>query len=350
MAESVRVLHFINQFFGGIGGEEYANMGVEVREEAVGPGRALQLALGDAGNVVATVIGGDNYMVERENEAAKAVGEAISRFEPDLVIAGPAFDAGRYGLACATVCVEAQSQGIPAVTSMHPENPGILTHRQQLLAVPTGIDVTEMRSIVDRMVKLALKVTSDQELGPAMDDDYIPRGFRKPTVRGKTGAEAAIDMVEALVTGTPFVSEVYRRDYDPIPAPPAIDDLSGVTVALISTGGLVPMGNPDHLEQGRTTEFAGRYDVSELKEFTITEWETIHTTQGNVPNETDTNYLMPLRSIRELESRGVIGSVYPYFFSTAGNGMAVKAATAIGEEIAQELTEAGVEAAMLVAT
>ena len=63
------------------------------------------------------------------------------------------------------------------------------------------------------------------------------------------------------------------------------------------------MGNPDHLEQGRTTEFAGRYDVSDLKEFTITEWETIHTTQGNVPNETDTNYLMPLRSLRELEAR-----------------------------------------------
>ena len=80
MAEPIRVLHFINQFFGGIGGEEHANVGVEVREEAVGPGRALQLALGDAGTVVATVIGGDNYMVEHEDEAIKAVGEAISRF------------------------------------------------------------------------------------------------------------------------------------------------------------------------------------------------------------------------------------------------------------------------------
>ena len=350
MTEPIRVLHFINQFFGGIGGEEHANIGVEVREEAVGPGRVLQLAFGDAGTVVATVVGGDNYMVDHEDDAVKAVGEAISRFEPDLVIAGPAFDAGRYGLACAAVCVEAQSRSIPAVTSMHPENPGILTHRQELLAVPTGIDVTEMRSIVDRMARLGLKVASGQELGPAMEDDYIPRGFRKPAMRDKTGAEAAIDMLEARVADSPFVSEVYRRDYDPIAAPAAIGDLSGVTIALISTGGLVPMGNPDHLEQGRTTEFAGRYDVSDLREFTITEWETIHSTQGNVPNETDTNYLMPLRSIRELEARRVIGSIYPYFFSTAGNGMAVKAAAAIGEEIAQELTEAGVDAVLLVAT
>lgn len=350
MAGPVRVLHFINQFFGGIGGEEHANMGVEVREEAVGPGRAIQIALGDSGTVVATVIGGDNYMIDHEEDAVKAVGEALARFQPDLVLAGPAFDAGRYGLACAAVCIEAQSRGIPAVTSMHPENPGILTHRQDLLAVPTGIDVTQMKSIVDRMVKLGQKVSSGQELGPAVEDDYVPRGFRKPARRNKTGAEAAIDMLEAHVNGKPFVSEVYRRDYDAIPAPAPIDDLSGVTVALISTGGLVPMGNPDHLEQGRTTEFAGRYDVSELKEFTITEWETIHTTQGNVPNETDTNYLMPLRSIRELEVRGAIGGIYPYFFSTAGNGMAVQAATKIGEEIAQELTQAGVEAVLLVAT
>ena len=107
---------------------------------------------------------------------------------------------------------------------------------------------------------------------------------------------------------------------------------------------------PTTWSRGRTTEFAGRYDVSELKEFTITEWETIHTTQGNVPNETDTNYLMPLRSLRDLEARGEIGGIYPYFFSTAGNGMAVKAATRIGEEIAEELTDAGVEAVLLVAT
>ena len=45
MAEPIRVLHFINQFFGGIGGEEHANVGVEVREGAVGPGRASSLPL-----------------------------------------------------------------------------------------------------------------------------------------------------------------------------------------------------------------------------------------------------------------------------------------------------------------
>ena len=43
MTEPIRVLHFINQFFGGIGGEEHANIGVEVCEEAVGPAESCRL-------------------------------------------------------------------------------------------------------------------------------------------------------------------------------------------------------------------------------------------------------------------------------------------------------------------
>ena len=37
----MRVVHYLNQFFGGIGAEEQAGMGLEVRDGAVGPGRAL---------------------------------------------------------------------------------------------------------------------------------------------------------------------------------------------------------------------------------------------------------------------------------------------------------------------
>src|SRR5262245_22421336 len=62
MAEPLRVAHYLNQFFAGIGGEDKADVGVSARPEPVGPGRALQAALGDAGRVVGTVIAGDNYM------------------------------------------------------------------------------------------------------------------------------------------------------------------------------------------------------------------------------------------------------------------------------------------------
>ena len=53
---SLRVVHYINQFYGGIGGEEKADVKPELREGAVGPGLAINGALGDKGEIVATVI------------------------------------------------------------------------------------------------------------------------------------------------------------------------------------------------------------------------------------------------------------------------------------------------------
>jgi len=38
----MRVVHYLNQFFGGIGAEEHAGTPFEVREGAVGPGKLLE--------------------------------------------------------------------------------------------------------------------------------------------------------------------------------------------------------------------------------------------------------------------------------------------------------------------
>ena len=351
MAESVRVMHYVNQFFGGIGGEEEANVAVQAREGAVGPGRALQQALGDKGTVVATVIGGDNYVVEEQSKSVEALGDAIARFKPDVLIAGPAFDAGRYGLACAMMCQAAQEKGVPALTAMHPDNTGVLTLRRELVVIPTGTEVSEMQSILARTVPLALRLGRGEELGPAMEEGYEPRGFRHQIKRDKSGAERGIDMIEARMSGAPFVSEVFRRDFDLVSPPPPVPDLGSAKIALVNTGGLVPKGNPDRLESGRTTELAHKYNIEGLSEFTIEDWECIHTGfYSGVVNERDVNYVVPLRSVRQLESRGIIGSVHPYMYSTAGNGMAVTAAKKIGETITPELIEAGVDAVFLVAT
>ena len=101
MVETLRVVHYLNQFFGGIGAEEHANIPLQVEEGAVGPGRAVQQMLGDRGTVVATFVCGDNYFVEEGEQAAVAARQALEHYAPDLVLAGPAFDAGRYGVACA---------------------------------------------------------------------------------------------------------------------------------------------------------------------------------------------------------------------------------------------------------
>ena len=129
----LKVVHYLNQFFGGIGGEDKAEAGPQVHEGAKGPGRAFEKALGNRGKIVATVICGDNYFAENIEGASEEAIALIRPFRPDLFIAGPAFNAGRYGIACGGICAAVIRQlGIPAVTGMHEENPGVDLYRPEV--------------------------------------------------------------------------------------------------------------------------------------------------------------------------------------------------------------------------
>ena len=116
MGKPVRVVHYLNQFFGGIGGEERAQTPLEVREGSVGPGRLLQQALGAEGTVVATLVCGDDYVAEREDAAGASMREALQRYQPDLVMAGPAFDPDAcLALPTASIAVMGPQAAINAV-------------------------------------------------------------------------------------------------------------------------------------------------------------------------------------------------------------------------------------------
>src|ERR1700675_1842960 len=104
MNDSLRVVHYVNQFFAGLGGEEAANLPVEVRSEPVGATRALVAALGGQATVVGMIVAGDNYMNDERETARVAVRELLRDLRPHVVVAGPAFEAGRYGIACAEIC------------------------------------------------------------------------------------------------------------------------------------------------------------------------------------------------------------------------------------------------------
>ena len=126
----LRVVHYLNQFFGGLGGEDKAEAGPRLHEGPVGPGRAIQNALGERGKVVASVICGDNYFAENIEKASEEIVELVRDYEPDIFLAGPAFDAGRYGIACGAACqAMIDVLDIAAVTGMHEENPGLVQHR-----------------------------------------------------------------------------------------------------------------------------------------------------------------------------------------------------------------------------
>ena len=72
-----RIVHYLNQFFGGIGGEEMGHFEPAVKEEVIGPGVALQAGLGEDFEIVATVICGDNYFGENLDKATDTICEMV---------------------------------------------------------------------------------------------------------------------------------------------------------------------------------------------------------------------------------------------------------------------------------
>src|SRR5438874_900084 len=69
----LRIVHYLNQFFAGLGSEAQADVGPGKKPGAVGPARALQQALGDRGEVVATVYCGDNRAAEQPSSINEVV-------------------------------------------------------------------------------------------------------------------------------------------------------------------------------------------------------------------------------------------------------------------------------------
>ena len=84
-----RVLHYVNQYFGQIGGEPEADARLQIRPGPVGPGQLLQALLGTSAEVVATLVGGDNYVASDTERARVEVMELVRPWRPDVIVAGP---------------------------------------------------------------------------------------------------------------------------------------------------------------------------------------------------------------------------------------------------------------------
>ena len=88
----ITVVHYVNQFFGGLGREDKADVPLSIQEGPVGPGLALQKMLGDRGRIAATLMCGDNYFAEDTARACEEGIALLAQIRPQLVLAGPAGD------------------------------------------------------------------------------------------------------------------------------------------------------------------------------------------------------------------------------------------------------------------
>ncbi len=345
-----RVVHYINQFFAGIGGEEKADYKPEIREGVVGPGMALAGALGDNVEIVATIICGDSYFNENLEAAKKEVLAMVEKYKPDMFIAGPAFNAGRYGTACGTIAKEVKEVlGIKAITAMYIENPGVDMYRKDLIIVETGNSAATMRTAVPALAKLALKMLNDEVIEGPKEEGYIERGIRVNYFADKIGAERAVDMLVKKLKGEAFETEYPMPIFDHVTPGKAILDLSKCKIALVTSGGVVPKGNPDKIASSSATNY-GKYDINGVYDLTEATYETAHGGYDPTYCNADSDRVLPVDVLRDLEKEGVIGELHRYFYSTTGNGTSVKNAKKFSEEIALELLADGVQAVILTST
>lgn len=346
----MRIALYLNQFFGQVGGEDMAHVGPRFTSEVVGPGRALAGLLEAGDELVGTIICGDNYFADQTDKAAAECLGHIRLAQPDLFLAGPAFNAGRYGVACGVLCEAVQDQlGIPAVTAMYEENPGVDLYHRSVLIVRTGQNAATMREVLATMLRLARKVRAGEALGNPREDGYFPRGRLVAELAGKPAAARAVDMLLAKLGGQPFRTEVELPAFDPPPAPPPLLDLSHAKVALVTDGGLVPLGNPDGIEISAATKFAA-YSLAGKDHLEAADYDVSHGGYDNRYVKQDPNRLVPLDVARDLEREGKIGKLWDEFLTTTGLANPVNNSRRLGQGMAEHLLEAGVEAVILTST
>lgn len=346
---SYRVVHYINQFFANIGGEEMAHVPPELREGAIGPGTAFDQAWNGEATVVSTIICGDSYFAENEAKAKEQVLAWVKEQKPDFFLAGPAFNAGRYGYACANIALAVQEElGIPVLTGMYEENPGA-DLRQKVLIAATTNSAAGMRKAAPAMAKLAMKLMKGEKIGASAEDGYLPNGIRRNFFEQERGARRAVNMLLNKLADKPFTTEYPMPSFDRVPPMPAIADLSKATIALCTSGGIVPKNNPDHIEASSASKY-GEYDISGVDTLTEATYETAHGGYDPTYANQDPNRVLPVDVLRAYEKSGKIGKLHEFFYSTVGNGTAVASAKKFAAEYAQKLLGAGVHAVIMTST
>ena len=346
----MRVVHYLNQFFGGLGGEEEAGMLLEIREGAIGPGKRLEQLLGSETQVALTLICGDNYAVEHQDELIASALEKIRAAGADLFIAGPCFLAGRYGLAAGALCKAAQSQlEIPAITAMARENPGADLYRESLYIIDSGESAAKMDEVLARLACFARKVSFNQEIASPAEDGYIPRGLIRDQFVEKTAAERLVDMVIAKAKGQPLESEMVPATFERIPMPPRVKDLKRAKLMLVTDGGLVPKGNPDKIQGSAATRW-GSYSIKNCDDLKSDDYEISHGGYDPQFVRKDPDRLVPVDVVRELEKEGMIGKLCDEFISTSGLANPLSNTRRMGREIADKAKRLGIDAIILTST
>ncbi len=345
-----KAILYVNQFFAGIGGEDTADLEPIIKEEKIGPALALSKYL-DA-DITHTVYCGDNYMASNTEEAIETIIEMLKPLDFDIFLAGPAFQAGRYGVACGNICKAVKKEfDVPVVTSMNEENPGVEMFKKDMIITKGGKSGAKMRQDTKSMALVANAYLKGDRPGPAEEFNFFERGVRDqiwldPPV---TAARRGVEMLIKKLNGQAYQTELPIPKKDVVPIAEPIEDLTKARIAIVNTGGIVPVDNPDRIQSASATRW-GRYDGSKMERLESGVFKTIHAGFDPAAADADPNVIVPWDVMKDMEKEGVYGSLHPYFYSTVGTGTTQAEASRMGIEIYEKLKEDNVDGVLLVST
>ncbi|SCY05746.1 glycine reductase [Alkaliphilus peptidifermentans DSM 18978] len=348
----MRAVYYINQFYAGLGGEERADIGLNVFNEKKGPALAIEKYWNDEMEVVKVISCGDNFVNndEKFHSILTDISNVIKEAKADVFIAGPAFNAGRYGVACGKICSYVKKEmGIPSVTAMYYENPAVNMYEKDIYIIESPETAAGMRKVIPKLANLALKLAKREKIGASRIEGYLPTGHRYNEFHDKTGAQRVVEMLVKKLNNQKYTTEVPLRTLEQVSPAEPVKVLSESTIAMITTGGLVPKGNPDKLKQAFSVSY-GKYNIEGMDSIHNGRYESIHGGYDTTLVDEDPNRLIPLDELRGLEKEGMIKKIYNHFFSTCGVGTNVENSKKIGRGIVTELLNEKVDAAILSST
>ena len=156
-------------------------------------------------------------------------------------------------------------------------------------------------------------------------------------------------MLVKKLAGEGFKTEYPMPEFDRVPACPAVKDIFKAKVALVTSGGIVPKGNPDRIESSSASKY-GKYGITGLIALDGETHETAHGGYDPLYANQDPNRVLPVDVMLDLEKEGGIGSLYRNFYTTVGNGTSVANAKAYAASLSKDLIADGVTAVILTST
>ncbi len=346
-----KAIVYLNQFFGQVGGEDVADYQPEIKEGAIGAAMAYNQNL-DGVEVTHTLICGDNYMGSNKDQAVATLLGFLEGKEFDFFFAGPAFQAGRYGVACGEIAKAVHEKfNVPVFSSMHCENPGVEMFKADFIIFRGGKSGAAMRKDVKAICNYVNKMVKGEELGDAEENGYYPRGIRHqvwldPAVNA---TDRVVDMLLKKIKGEEFVTELPIPKVDNVAVASPIKDLSQAKIAVLNTGGIVPVDNPDKIQSASATRW-GRYDMTGMDRLEGGVFKTIHAGFDPAAADANPNVILPLDVLREFQQEGKFKELHKYFYSTVGTGTTQGEAARMAKEMIVKLQEDGVDGAIMIST